>query len=311
MFYSYNSHAYGDILKELRENLKLSQTDVSKITRISADALRRIENGYVTPKIETLVRLSLIYKINLIQLYAEISKVPDLISLYSEVSLCIKNSDVAGLKLLKAQVDHLKSDLYKNGIILIEDYLQFQFFCDASIAFIHNESMQDAMKKTIDALRITHASFTLEKLEQFQYNDFEIRILHLLAITYNRSKNHSETIRLISFILTAAEPKFINEETIRNTCLLYFTLSYAYNELSDYENCLLYADQGIAYSVKNNRYKELHLLYYRKGIAEYLLEMPDYLSSLNKSIMLLEISGNTQLMNTYRKITLEKYGIQL
>lgn len=311
MFYAYNSDEFGDILKTLREDLRLSQTAVSRFTKISVDALRRIENGYVTPKIETLVRLSLIYKINLIRIYCEVSKVPDLVSLYSKVSLCIKNSDIDGLKALKNAVDLLKSDMYANGIILIEDYDQFQLFCAASILFLQNKSMIKAKNKAVEAIRVTHPDFSIKKLNAFKYNDFEVRILHLLAIIENRSKNHLTTIQLIEFLLGTNSVKFKDEETIRNMCLLYFTLSYAYNELGDYLNCLKIADQGIAFSVHNNRYKELHLLYYRKGIAEFMLKQDQYLQALQKSITLLEIANNHELIAIYKKVTLEQYNIVL
>ncbi|MBI9015504.1 MAG: hypothetical protein JEZ08_25020 [Clostridiales bacterium] len=55
----------------------------------------------------------------------------------------------------------------------------------------------------------------------------------------------------------------------------------------------------------------MHTFYYRKGIAEFLLnyEKALVLDSLNKSIQLLEIQGFNSLANQYKVITLEKYQL--
>ncbi|KKC28553.1 helix-turn-helix protein [Caldanaerobacter subterraneus subsp. pacificus DSM 12653] len=64
----YDLEAFGEELKNIRKSLGLSQGDVSKHGFINRDTLRKIENGKVLPKQETLELLSHLYKKDLNEL---------------------------------------------------------------------------------------------------------------------------------------------------------------------------------------------------------------------------------------------------
>lgn len=64
----YDLEAFGNELKDIRKSLRLTQKDVAKQTLISIDTLRRIENGKVMPKQETLDLMSVIFKRDLNEL---------------------------------------------------------------------------------------------------------------------------------------------------------------------------------------------------------------------------------------------------
>lgn len=54
----YNLKGFGEALKEIRHTLHLTQKDISLKVSINLETLRKIENGLVLPKQETLDLLS-------------------------------------------------------------------------------------------------------------------------------------------------------------------------------------------------------------------------------------------------------------
>src|SRR5690554_5656475 len=65
---NYNLDLFGEKMKEIRINLNLTQKRISELTGIDSVTIRRIENGKVIPKLDTLELLSPIYKRDLINL---------------------------------------------------------------------------------------------------------------------------------------------------------------------------------------------------------------------------------------------------
>lgn len=312
MFYAFNSKEFGDKLKEVRLSMNLSQPDVSKRIGISIDGLRKIEKGFVTPRFETLVKLSSLYKINLVNLMSIYSKVTTLEDYYDKAQAFIDNADIKGLEKLKGQLSLMVDSSIKSGLILIEEQEQFSIFCDASILFLQNneESLKNASTQIITALQLTIHRFYVERLDKFIYNQFEIRFLHLLALTERRLLNYDKAINLLTHILSVTKHNKNDLDSIKNLNLLYFSLSYTYFEIKDYENSLKYADIGIDFSIENRRMNELHFLYYRKGMAEYFLNSDSYKSSLNTSVTILE-AVRSPLAKVYRDVTKEKYNIEI
>lgn len=67
----YNIRLFSDKIKNLRVLNRLSQSEAAERALIDKKTLSRIENGSVIPKIETLERLSNIYKADLLELFVE------------------------------------------------------------------------------------------------------------------------------------------------------------------------------------------------------------------------------------------------
>lgn len=61
--------SFGKELRDIRIKLGLTQNDVSGLTGINTETLRRIEGGRVMPKFETLSNLSSVYKVDLNKLF--------------------------------------------------------------------------------------------------------------------------------------------------------------------------------------------------------------------------------------------------
>lgn len=312
MFYAFNSKDFGIKLKSIRLSMNLSQPDVSKRVGLSVDGLRKIENGYVTPRFETLVKLSSLYKVNLVNLMSIYSKVTTLEDYYDKAQSYIDTADIPSLEKLSEQLNLMVDQSVKSGLILIEEQEQFALFCEASILFLHNneESLKNAKVRIFEALQLTIHNFNVERLDRYIYNQFEIRFLHLLALTERRLLNYEKAIDLIKHIIELTNQDKNDADSVKNLNLLYFSLSYSYFEIKDFENSLKYADIGINLSIENRRMNEMHFLYYRKGMAEYFLGNDNYKKSLTTSITLLD-AVQSPLSKVYRNVTKEKYNIEI
>jgi transcriptional regulator with XRE-family HTH domain len=68
----------GDRLRELREEKKLSQSDVEKRTGLLPCYISRVENGHTVPAIETLEKLARAFEVPIYQLFYEGEEPPKL-----------------------------------------------------------------------------------------------------------------------------------------------------------------------------------------------------------------------------------------
>ena len=99
-----------------------------------------------------------------------------------------------------------------------------------------------------------------------------------------------------------------DENTYAKLC---YNLSYAYHQADTNHKALQYADLGINYCIQNRNYNGLNLLYFRKGIAEFLLEHDDYIDSLKRSLNQCELLGQDKLRDIIINNCKEIYNINL
>ena len=76
-----------------------------------------------------------------------------------------------------------------------------------------------------------------------------------------------------------------------------YNLAYTCHRLGLHEKSLKYSNLGIDYCIKNRNYNGLNHLYFRKGIAEYLLGYDGYKDSLEKAVNFSEMLDQHDLKN--------------
>lgn len=239
-------------------------------------------------------------------------KMLDLEHYYATAQECINCENIDELGRLILEIKNIISTEKNLDLILFDELIQFILFCESSLLFIKNGAINLSKPKNtaVDALKITIHNFNLFNFHEFNYSLFEIRLLHLLALIERRNENYYTAIDILHHL-----QKIIPTDKDNIACLhlmnqVLFSLAYSYHIIADYKNCLYYANIGIDYSISNNRLNELHLFYYRKGIAEFHLNEDQYIQSLRTSITLLE-AVKSPLSNTYRTVSYEKYGIKI
>lgn len=311
IFSSYNLKPFGLQLKKLRDTNGYSQTDVQSLCGINPDTLRRLENGYTIPKYETLELLSQVYKVDLLNILRRYRSNEGLYTYYERLDLLISRYNIEVLKDLekdfKIYMDSSGKDLVNQSL-----YHQFKLLL-LGIRQYNQEDNKEKVKSLntfIEALKYSIKDFHVDLYQQFKYNVFEIRILLLVALGLSLHEQYELSNSYLNFILLdIAQISPVDMQISMLVIKVYVQLSYNSHYLSDDLKTLEYANKGIQYSVDNNIMYALFLLYYRKGIAEFMLKNDNYMDSLHKSIQLLEIQNNHDLAQLYKDITYKMYGL--
>lgn len=315
LFSSYNLTNFGDELRRIRQKNGLSQADVNHSTGINEDTLRRIENGSVIPKYETLEILSTVYRCDLLFTLQEFRRSKHFYDYYSSVDRIIANNEIHLLDdLIFDFKEKLKNNEHLDYLINPAEIRQFELFLEGINRYNTNSSSNHnkAEHTLISALKLTNSKFNIDVFHQFKYNLLDIRILFLLGLVKERNKEIQVSIDILSFVLYYFSDNNRNSADVQNIVLKsYSNLSYNYHRLDNHNLALQYACEGINYAIKHSNMNCLYLLYARKGVAEYLLGNNNFLDSLSKSIQILEINNQYKLAELYKKIILEKYKIVL
>jgi len=313
MFSTYKLDAFGKKLKTIRTNNRLTQKNVKENTGINEDTLRRIENGQVIPKYETLEILSYVYKTDLIGLLKNYRINHSISIYYSEIDKMIISSESDAIRSLAHQLsqtiirDHKKYNLINN-----DELKSLQAFIQGTMDYNDSECQNKLIiaDTLIEALTQSIKDFDIKKLAASNYNLLEIRILMLIGLIYVKSNQFETSNSIFEFCLDYLIDDINSEiEAMKIIIKLYFNLSYNHHRLDNNLDAYEYSKKGIEYTLSNDLIYCLPQLFARKGIAELHLNRPESKASLSNSIRLFRIMGNDKFAELYKKIIKDKYDI--
>lgn len=301
----YDLSSFGKKLIELRQAIGYSQKKISELSGVNIETLRKIENGKVIPKQETLDYLSDVYKKDLNDLllkckYNDYSKFND-----------IKNRMES--KLDKDEFYTLQTELYEFWILFSNtknSYVkmqinQFILLIESVMLNKGERKRNEALDKLIDALEIGNPEFTKSNYYSYVYSSLEIRLLMNIALILNKIESAKKSLEVLTFCYENVEP---DDNIYSKVC---FNLSYAYHRVDCHENALKYASLGIEYCIQNRDFNGLNLQYFREGIAKFLLNHGDYMTSLRKALAQTEILEQYELKDSMIRSCKKNYNIDL
>ena len=310
MFESYDLVKFGKHLRKLRNNLELTQRDVESLSGLTVDALRRIENGEVVPRYDTLLYLSHAYKKDLLAVLKSYSNANELFNYYRRLEDLLVFNDLTALEQLSCEFsNYVKNNPEKGTLVNGAVVNQFRLTL-SGVSEYYSSDPKKSFEYFNAALKVSHPDFAPEQYDQFRYFEFESRILLMIAVSLSELPDLSN--RILLFCLEHLNDDLhatIYEKYLR--VKIYFNLSYNYHIMDDDQNALISANKGIEYCNKYYLSYSLGPLLYRKGIAEFLLGVPNYLQSLQAAILMLDIQNAGELAEKYKTITKENYGIIL
>lgn len=303
MYSLYNLKLFGKELKEIRESLNFTQNEVAERTNINAKTIRRIENGKVLPKLDTLEILSPILKNDLISLLIQYRL--DDYSVFHDIKNKIESKIDSGdfnnfhneFEVLSFLLSSTKNPYYQDLIN------QLILFIRAIILYKNNDNV--ALNKLIEAIKITSPAFSLNNYGSFIYSSMEIRLLMNIAFVLNKLNNKEKYLEIMMFCIEEVDT---SEKIYPKLC---HNLAGVYRRNKEFQKAIDFSNKGIKSCQDNRNFNGLAILYYGKGIAEYRLNKTAYMESLKTSLYLCKAFGQEKLENTIIKNCTEIFGINL
>lgn len=313
MFRSYDLEKFGDKLRKVRKELGISQVEIRNRVGINEDTLRKIENGLVIPKYETLEILSQVLKFDFLDCLKSNRQNRILDIILKKTDKIILNNSVEELNQLINEYHELKAlDSVDLKLFNPNDVIQFELFINA-VGKFYSKSQIEYMKAEqllCKALKLGNEDFRIDKFYNFKYNLFELRLLLLIGILNTEFKNFDLSNQIMNFVLEkTTQISGDDVSTMEFIIKIYTNLAYNYHNMNQESKSLLYSNKGIEFVLKNNSMYCLALLFYRKGISEFKTSDKNYLDSLKKSRSLLEIQNQKALLEKYIEVTKELYEI--
>lgn len=313
MFFSACTKSFGNYLKDLRISLGFSQEDVESLSGVSTMTLKRIEKGKVLPRLDTLGYLSVVYKKDLILDLREYCNSNDIYNYYSRLEYLIISYNVEKLQDLNSDFKKFVERNEFNSTIPMNTVIPTQFkMVLEGISKYYTSLFKESYNDFLNAIEISNPTFSIESFSEYKYDTFEMRILLMIALSLVHKKQITQSISILIFLLDNSN---FDKRSSTNEKLLiikiYLNLSYNYHRLNLHDKALDYANAGIEFCNNNHLSYALAQLYSRKGIAEFLSNKPDYISSLEQSICLMTMTNQKELAIKYLNIMQKSYNITL
>lgn len=313
----YNLNLFGQELRRFRKRMNKTQKDISDATGINENTLRRIENGRVLPKQETLDLLSTVYKQDVTHLFLACRM--DLFEEYNHLMEEVERAfEASSPDALNECLEHLNQVLETDMCQHYKDSLeQMTYLLKGSVIALETQQKSRAKEGYLQAkeaflsgLRLSIPDFSDDNFSEFFYNKLELQLLMNLAVSETLLHNTEKSLQLLDFCATVVQHDREIAKTILST-KIFLNASYM-NHLSEkYDQALTYANLGIENNIANRSQYAMGHLYVRKGFSELALDLPEHVQSLKKAIFYHDILGQPELKDLVISILKEKHGIDL
>lgn len=312
MFVSYNLQEFGSRVRKLRKSLGMTQQAIQDMVGINVDSIRRIENGEVIPRYDTLELLTVVYKSDLLDLLKECRSNKLLIDLHDDLDSLFISYNEQKMKKLLVDIENLPKTNGEYLLVRPQEIQQLQRLVTGNILYrsnMRNEMMQ-AYHILLEAMRLTIPSFNIYQYKTYRYNYIESRILILLSILLAEREEVPLSTEIMEYILKRMRSSEITTQ-FKNVLIinLYTNIAYNLHSMDEHEKIIPIVNEGIQFALKKETTFGLHLLYYRKGVAEYYCKVPTFRKNIENAFMVLRITNQLDLLKTYKEITVRNYGI--
>lgn len=307
MFSTYNLCELGKSLKEIREDNRMTQREVSQRTGIHMDTLRKIEHCLVIPKYESLELLSYCYKKDLLELLKLARQDAQLIELYEALDEFVLQEDSQLIEKVEGSFYSIKARFQEDPSLV--DLLEIEemevFIKSIKISIINKEK---AKALIVEILTKGNNRFDMNNLSVCRYTLLQIRLLMNLARIESEASNWESSNSILAYI---------SENIKANHNRYYFGLSikgltilvHNFIQLKNYEQVIYYAQKGIDLLIEKSSMYHMEKFLYWKGIAFYMLGRREYREILHQAYTMLEVKGNLHIIEQWEERAKKDYGI--
>ncbi|MBU3810500.1 MAG: helix-turn-helix domain-containing protein [Candidatus Niameybacter stercoravium] len=306
----YNLKGFGEALKEIRHKIHLTQKDISMKVSINLETLRKIENGLVLPKQETLDLLSSALNMDIAELFLtyRMDDYDELEDLKRELDFHLDGNNYSLLQedliQLKKLATHNMNHFFRNQV------LQLIALTEGVLLELREKRYDLQIECYIQALSYTIENFNLEHYQTYYYNELELRLLMNIGLAKYNLEDVSHCVEILLFCSNFSK-KNIDIASSNLLAKLHYNLSYTFHRIDLHEKALEHANLGIQYAVSNRSIAFLAHLYFRKGIAQFHLDIPQHLETLQYAKNLFLISNHEDLYHQMQESCKVHYGIIL
>ena len=316
MFDTYDLKDYSLTLKNIRKSCGYTQMDVKELVGIHEDALRKIENGSVIPKYETLQLLSKAYKVDLLELLAHMKSDQNMMTYIQRINEMITSNDTEEFETVSKEThEFLENNKEVFQLFNSDEPVKLKLYLEAISKYFKPSEVEHLQAKDclVRALSLSlKEPFNINLIDSYSFNYFDISLLILLGVIERSLNNTSNSTLILDTCLKRLD--IFNIQTVTNYRMklkLIYNLAYNHHMKDDYQGVIDFASRGIEFATKNHILYSLPQLFYRKGIAEYHLGIDTYMENLKKSITLLEVYGMDELKEKFIKTTYDMYAIEI
>ena len=289
-YMNFNLIPFGEVLQKTRDDLGFTLDQVSKLSGLNSETIRRIENGKVIPKFETLEFLSPIYKKDLTSMFLEY-RLDDYSYFYEIKNRLERKFDGNELDTLYIELEELNTYIKCVNNTYYKNLIKQLILLTNAIISYKNHNNPKALHELTRAIKITTSDFSLENYNSLIYSSTEIRILMNMAFVLNRLGYKDKYQKIMEFCIDSIEP---NDLLYPKLC---HNLAGVYRRNKEFKKALEFSNKGIEACQIIGVFSGLSILYYGKGIAEYNLNKDEYIDSLKTSIVLCEAFRQDKLKN--------------
>lgn len=287
----------GREIKNIRKYKHITQEELSKISGVNKDTIRKIENGYVDANIVTLLLI-------LEALGVSISDVSETFlnqkgTMYSNINNIYKGIEESLLIFDYKKIEVLLSKLEE----LDYSFLPFSSYEEIeSKRLLYRSFVEDSLykndEKSIDLLfesiGVSYKSFDLNHLDKHSYNGLQTRILMNIASIYNKY-DIEKSFEIYKHLIIS------NDNLEERNQLLYNLINTKYL-IGDYKEALKLSTK-LHRSIGNNDTR-LHILaLFQKGLLlEKMGRIDSSIIYLKSAINLSLLTSNSNLSNKIKII---------
>ena len=316
MFDTYDLKDYSLTLKRIRISCGYTQKDVRELVGIHEDGLRKIENGAVIPKYETLQLLSKAYKVDLIELLSHMKSDQNLVAYIQKINEVIISNDVEEFETVYQETyDFLDKNKKVFQLFNSDEPLKLHLYLQAISEYfkLTKEGFSDAEACLLEALSLSlKEPFAIENMPNYPLNYFDISLLVLFGVIKMELSDTQNSTIVLNVCLERLDTFNIKSVTNdRMKLKLMSNLAYNHHIEDNSKKVIEVTSKAIDFATSNHILYSLPQLFYRKGIAEYQLGIGHYMDTLKKAIALLEVYGMEELKQKFIEATYDLYGLKI
>ena len=303
--------AFGKILREIRKDRGYFIDDVERMTTISSDTLSRSENGQITPKIENLDILSLVYQRDLVELYASHSITYNYT--YGRISdimdEIIKSSNYSDFEKFYKEMHVMLKDEGAHEVIR-SNLRQFKGFVRCIEYSIRGDSR--FLSELVSSMRISYPGFVLHDMCSHKYSYLEIRLIMVLSIYYRKKRQLKKSDAIHQCIKTQLESDNIrtSEHNFAFT-LLYYNMALNRIEENKYEEALESLEKGVGFCLKSKETRTLHNFLFSTALCRKKLGHEFYKRDLQALGRLVNDYSDEKIYGYYKEEVRKSFDINL